>query len=198
LIAFNNHINEAPYLILKEKYDESLTAGQKNIEAISVSSYSTQTNEVNSRFVNLKFINGREFIFFTNYNSPKAEEFDSHNQVAVLIFWESINLQIRMKGYIKKTKLDFNNKYFQQRDAKKNALAISSTQSMPVKSYNEVKENYYNSLKTANLNKCPHYWGGYSFCPYYFEFWEGHQSRLNKRNVYQIDHDMWQHKIIQP
>ena len=41
-----------------------------------------------------------------------------------------------------------------------------------------------NEIKDLNLFDRPSNWGGYSFKPYYFEFWEGHKSRLNKRNVY--------------
>ena len=76
---------------------------------------------------------------------------------------------------------------------KKNALAISSNQSKPIDSYKQVKENYNKSLKNDDLKKCPEFWGGYSFTPYYFEFWEGHESRLNKREVYEKSDDSWKH-----
>ena len=42
------------------------------------------------------------------------------------------------------------------------------------------------------------YWGGFAFIPYYFEFWEGNTSRLNKRDVYKIQNDEWNHTIIEP
>ena len=48
---------------------------------------------------------------------------------------------------------------------------------------NQVKENYNKSLNKDDLKKCPNYWGGYSFKPYYFEFWSGHESRINKREI---------------
>ena len=62
-----------------------------------------KANEVDSRYVNLKFITNDEFIFFSNYDSPKASAFNSHNQIAALLYWSSINVQIRMKAKIKKT-----------------------------------------------------------------------------------------------
>ena len=130
MITFNNISRETPYLILKEKFDQSLKANQENIEAISISSYSNDTKEVNSRFVNLKFIKEKEFIFFTNYDSCKSKDFNSHNQITALIFWNSINTQIRIKAKIKKTPIEFNKDYFKNRNPKKNALAISSDQSM--------------------------------------------------------------------
>ena len=198
MINFTDASNEIPYILLKEKYDEALNRNQKNIEAISIASFDNKTKEVDSRYVNLKFISNDEFIFFSNYDSPKAASFNLHNQVAALVYWPSINVQIRMKAKIKKTSNEYNQKYFLHRSEKKNALAISSNQSKPIDSYNQVKENYNKSLKNDDLKKCPEFWGGYSFTPYYFEFWEGHESRLNKREVFEKNDDSWKHLILQP
>jgi pyridoxamine-phosphate oxidase len=198
MIKFNNLKQEAPFLIFKKKYDEALLARQKSIEAISISSYNQQTNEVDSRYVNLKFVQNDEFIFFGNYASPKASAFNSHDQIIALVFWPSINAQIRIKSKIKKTSKEFNQKYFSKRSEEKNALAISSNQSQTIESYRKVEENYKLSLKTNDLKKCPEYWGGFSFIPYYFEFWEGHKSRINKREVYTRVKNDWMRSFLQP
>ena len=198
MIEFINTLQEAPYLNLNQKYKEAIEAGQQNIEAISISSYNKEINEVDSRYVNLKFISNDEFIFFSNYDSPKASAFNSHTQIAALLYWSTINIQIRMRAKIKITSNEYNQKYFFHRSEEKNALAISSNQSKPIDSYNQVKENYNKSLKNDNLKKCPEFWGGYSFTPYYFEFWEGHESRLNKREVYEKSYDSWKYLILQP
>ena len=198
MIEFNNLNQEIPYLLFKAKYDEADVAGQKGIEAISITSFNKEVNEVDSRYVNLKFITNDEFIFFSNYNSPKSLSFISHNQIAALVYWPSINVQIRMRAKIKRTTDEFNQKYFFYRSEEKNALAISSNQSKPIDSYNQVKENYNRSLKNDDLKKCPDFWGGYSFIPYYFEFWEGHESRLNKREVFEKNNESWKHLVLQP
>jgi len=198
MIQFNDINQETPFLLFKAKYDEALNLGQKNIEAISISSFNTKIREVQSRYVNLKFVLNDEFIFFSNYNSLKANSFNTYNQIAVLVFWNSINTQIRIKAKIKKTSYEYNQKYFFNRSEEKNALAISSNQSKQIDSYSQVKENYNKSLRKDNLRKCPEYWGGYSFIPYYFEFWEGHESRINKREVYEKTDGTWKHFFLQP
>ena len=198
MIQFNNLNQETPYLVFKEKYNESLNAKQKNIEAISISSYNREISEVDSRYVNLKLVTNDEFIFFSNYNSPKASSFNSHNQIAALVYWSNINVQIRMRAKIKRTTDEYNQNYFFNRSEEKNALAISSSQSKPIDSYNQVKENYNKSLKNDDLKKCPEYWGGYSFKPYEIEFWEGNEFRLNKRNLYTKDNTGWNHFILEP
>ena len=91
-----------------------------------------------------------------------------------------------------------NQNYFFNRSEEKNALAISSNQSKPIDSYNQVKENYNKSLKNVDLKKCPEFWGGYAFTPYYFEFWEGDNFRLNKREVFEKNQDNWSRYLLQP
>ena len=93
---------------------------------------------------------------------------------------------------------DYNQRYFENRSKKKNALAISSNQSKPINSYKQVIENYNKSLNNDNLKKCTEYWGAYSFTPYYFEFWEGHESRLNKREIFDEIDGCWRHSFVQP
>ena len=198
MIEFINISDEQPYKIFKNRYEDAVSANQSIVEAVCISSYSSSNKEVNARFVNLKFVNEKEFIFFSNYDSPKSEDFKSHNQITALFHWSSTNVQIRMKAKINKTSREFNLKYFSGRDEKKNALAISSNQSKPISSYEKVSENYNKSLNNDNLKDCPEYWGGYSFVPYYFEFWEGHESRLNKREVYEMINDGWNQYILQP
>ncbi len=198
MIKFNNLNSEPPYQLFKERYEDAIEARQKSIEAISISSFNKEINEVDSRYVNLKFINKDEFIFFSNYESAKAAAFNSHNQISSLVYWSSINVQIKMKAQIKKTSKEFNQKYFFERAIEKNAIAISSNQSKPVESYSKVKENYSKSLKKDDLKECPEYWGGFSFIPYYFEFWEGHESRINKREIYEKIDGLWEQSFLQP
>ena len=157
MINFINDNSEKPYIIFREKYNAALKKKQPAIEAISISSYSLINSEVDSRYVNLKYLDDKEFIFFTNYNSPKAAAFNSHDQITALIYWSSINVQIRIKAQIKKTSKEFNQKYFYERSKKKNALAISSNQSEQIDSYSKVKENYNLVLKNHDLKECPDY-----------------------------------------
>ena len=52
--------------------------------------------------------------------------------------------------------------------------------------------------KLEDLAKCPDYWGGFSFVPYYFEFWEGNESRINKRESFILVDDNWNKSNLQP
>ena len=198
MISFQDIDNSEPYLKFKDEYDKAVAKNQNIIEAICISSYSLENKIVDSRFVNLKTVNNKEFIFFSNYTSPKAIQFETHNQISAVIFWAETNVQIRMKAKIKKLSIYENKKYFESRSKEKNALAISSMQSKKIDSYDQVKINYQDAYENKDLSLCPQYWGGFSFEPYYFEFWEGNKNRLNKREVFEKLENHWDKYILQP
>ncbi len=198
MIKFINLNQDEPYRYFKEKYEAALRAGQQSIEAIAISSFNKEQNEVDSRFVNLKYVIADKFIFFSNYESPKANAFDSHDQISALFYWSSINLQIRFKAKINKSSSNFNNDYFKDRSPDKNALAISSNQSKQISSYEEVIKKFDKVKKDYDLSICPKHWGGYEFKPFYFEFWGGHELRLNKREVFECCDDKWKFYYLEP
>ena len=83
-----------PYKVFLDYHNAAKLNGQKNVEAISISSFNFENNQVESRYVNLKYIIDEEWIFFSNYNSKKASDFSSHDQISVLFYWDLLNVQI--------------------------------------------------------------------------------------------------------
>lgn len=198
MITFNNLSKDAPYKRFKKEYDKAVLKNQNIVEAICISSILKDSSLVDSRFVNLKIVKNEEFIFFSNYNSPKSKQFASHNQISAAIFWSETNLQIRMKAKIKRLSKKENDSYFKIRKKSKNALAISSNQSKKANSYEDIMSKYIDVLDREDLTECPDYWGGFSFKPYYFEFWTGDPNRLNKRDVFSKNRKEWSEFILQP
>ena len=111
--------NSDPYQKFESLYKKAVKSKQRNIEAISISSFDVSLNEVQSRLVNLKFVKDNQWIFFSNYDSPKSKSFNSHQQISGLIFWNTINVQIRLKANIEKTSKSFNESYFKKRSKEK-------------------------------------------------------------------------------
>ena len=196
-----SEINKSePYSTFLSYYHQACKKMPNGVEAISIASFNNLTKEVDSRFVNLKYIIDNEWIFFSNYNSPKSIQFASHDQISALFYWEAINVQIRMKSIIKKTTEDFSHKHFNKRDKLKNALAISSSQSSCIDSYQEVINKFEKVLyEYSKETERPEYWGGFSFIPYSFEFWEANPSRINKRIFFEIDeNEIWKKTYLEP
>lgn len=187
-----------PFLLLKNMYETASNNNQKNIEAILIASFDKNKDEVDARYVNIKSIVDDELFFFSNYESPKSRQFDSHSQITAIFYWSSINVQIRMKAEIKKASKSLSDNHFKNRANSKNALAISSNQSEKIDSYESVKKKYEKVLKEHSLHNRPHYWGGFSFRPYYFEFWIGDENRLNKREVFEKTETKWIKYYLEP
>lgn len=190
--------NSEPFLLMKNMYESALNNNQKNIEAILIASFDKNKNEVDARYVNLKSIVDDELFFFSNYESPKSKQFNSHSQISAIFYWSSINVQIRMKAKIKKTSKSLSDHHFKNRALSKNALAISSNQSEKIDSYESVKNKYEKVLKENSLVHRPDYWGGFVFRPYYIEFWVGDENRLNKREVYEKTSTKWIKYYLEP
>ena len=142
---------------LKEKYDEAEFHNQKNIEAVLISSFCKESNEVDARYVNLKYIQNDQWIFFTNYESPKTVQFQNHSQICAVFYWNSINTQIRLKASIK-SDTEFSDSHFNNRTHTKNILAVSSKQSKIIDSYHlKLNKNITNFLTIIKLrSKDPH------------------------------------------
>lgn len=199
MIIFKENNETEPYQIFRDKYQKAINKNQENIEAINIASYNSNLQMVSSRFVNLKYIINDQWIFFSNYESPKAKDFLDHSQVSVCIFWSSINLQIRISAEIFKSDSKFSDNHYAKRDQKKNAIALSSCQSKIIDSYEKVLDNYNLALNDHNaLKNRPRSWGGYTFVPVYFEFWEGNDQRANKREYYRKSGNHWDKGFLQP
>lgn len=197
MIVFNTLNMEIPFHEFIKFYKYAESVHQLNIEAACLSTVADQAKP-HARFINIKYINNNEIIFFSNYTSIKAADIESNQNVALNFFWNSANIQIRIEGIIKKLSEKRSNDHWETRSKHKNALAISSNQSSATKSYKEVINNYEKVLNSYDVLKRPKYWGGYVIKPIYFEFWQGHDSRINKREVYEKVSHNWKHFIIQP
>ena len=199
MINISNISNQQPYIKFAKLYNEALAAKQQNIEAICISSFDDKNKESNSRFVNLKYIINDEWIFFSNYMGPKGSEFKNNPNISAAFFWQQTNTQIRVKAQISKSSSEFSDDHFKKRDKEKNILAISSNQSKKIDTYEDFLDVFEQASKViSDTTKRPDHWGGYSFRPYYFEFWQGHNQRINKREAYILEEDSWKNTFLQP
>ena len=86
MILFSKNIESEPQKKMLSLYQKARESNQKNIEAASLSTISSE-NTPHCRFINIKYVNENEFIFFSNYNSPKACDINYNPRVALTFFW---------------------------------------------------------------------------------------------------------------
>ena len=196
MIKFQGSLS-LPLEKFKVIFDNAVKHKQQNVEAICISTVSID-GIPSSRMVNIKYVEDNNLIFFSNFNSPKSIDLQNNNDISCVFFWHSINTQIRIIGKAKKINSKESDQHFKKRKKNKKALAISSNQSKKIDSYEDVIKKYQDVLRNNSCDQRPDYWGGFKIIPTYFEFWTGHDSRINKREVYELNDGNWSNFFLEP
>lgn len=157
---------------------------------------------LSSRMVLLKEVDHRGFVFFTNYESRKAEEIAHSSKVALCFWWGPLARQVRVEGTVDKVSAKESDEYFQSRPRGSQIGAIASQQSKVLDSYAvlerrvaELEQEYSDAEQLPR----PAYWGGYLVVPESIEFWQGRPSRLHDRLRYQnLGQNQWQLERLSP
>ena len=160
----------------------------------------SKNNLLNSRTVLLKNITDNGFVFFTNYESRKANDIMHNNNVSVVFLWKKIERQVIIKGKaVKITKRD-SKKYFDSRPEKSKIAAWASKQSKELHNSNDLIKRFKNFEKKFKnkLIPYPDFWGGYIIHPNSIEFWQGRSSRMHDRILYEKEKNKWNINRLYP
>ena len=138
------------------------------------------------RIVLLKLFDEKGFVFFTNYESRKAQQITQNSKVSLLFPWHTMGRQVNITGVAEKISTAESLTYFTTRPRGSQIGAWASGQSQMINS-RSVLETMVNSIKQKYANKevpLPPFWGGYRVIPKTFEFWQGRDNRLHDRFLY--------------
>ena len=72
MIKLIDKLEDLPYVEFYNLYELAISKKQKYIESSLISTFDINDNQPNSRYVNIKYIKGDEWIFFTNLNFCKG------------------------------------------------------------------------------------------------------------------------------
>ena len=154
-----------------------------------------------ARVVLLKKYTYEGFIFYTNYESEKANAINKDSRVCLSFFWPSLERQIIIKGEAEKIAENLSDGYFESRPDGSKLGAIVSPQSSVIPS-RDYLDNKLKELEEEYANKeieRPEYWGGYIVKPQSLEFWQGRPNRLHDRIRYSLQPDFnWKIERLAP
>jgi pyridoxamine 5'-phosphate oxidase len=125
--------------------------------------------------------------FFTNFESQKSNEIAETPNVALLFYWPAQWRQVRIEGKAEKVSYQESNAYFQSRARGSQIGAWASPQSHVIANRAEL-ETRVSELEIKFAGQpiaCPPFWGGWRVIPQRIEFWQGGESRLHDRFVYE-------------
>jgi len=154
-----------------------------------------------SRTVLLKYFDKTGFVFFTNYESNKAQDIDGNPHVSLLFFWSDAARQVKILGKAERIPAAETLKYFLSRPRGSQIGAWVSAQSSVVTS-RSLLEMKFQEMKDKFSNKevpLPSFWGGYRVVPEQIEFWQGRRNRLHDRFQYTRQSDSsWEIERLAP
>jgi pyridoxamine 5'-phosphate oxidase len=148
-----------------------------------------------ARIVLLKGFDKKGFVFFTNYNSYKAQQLAENPRACLVFFWKELERQIRVTGLITKVDAAASDEYFNSRPEGSRRGAIASPQSAVIESREWLEQQVADVTKLER----PDNWGGYVLKPVTIEFWQGRSNRLHDRLQYSLQADeSWKIERLAP
>lgn len=158
------------------------------------------TGQPSVRTVLLKTFDQKGFVFFTNYNSQKAQQIAANPQVALLFPWTELERQIEITGTAEKISTAESLSYFSSRPQGSQLGAWVSRQSNVIDSRQVLKQQWQTMQQKFKQGKIPlpDFWGGYRVIPAKIEFWQGRVNRLHDRFEYHRNNSDWTVERLAP
>ena len=183
-------------------YDPELKLEPNDPNAICISSVDA-SGMPNGRYVLLKDVSEKGFLFYTNLKSQKGKELFEAGKGALTWWSRAQNKSVRVQGTVEQVSEDIADTYWASRKEDAKISAILSKQSDEVASREQLEEEFA-KLKAEYAGKDiprPKHWSGVIICPQKIEFWEAtsaYTSRLHNRFVFELNNNQWITKRLYP
>ncbi|WP_420318538.1 pyridoxamine 5'-phosphate oxidase [Ekhidna sp.] len=188
-----------PYEQFEKWFQEALDSEIIEPTAMVLST-SNSNGQPYQRTVLLKTFNEDGFVFYTNYESRKANQIDSNPHVSILFPWYTLERQVAITGKVEKVSTKQSLKYFLSRPKGSQLGAWVSNQSEVISSRSILEAKLEQMKKKFKEGKIPlpDHWGGYRIIPDSFEFWQGRKNRLHDRFYFQQGGENWDVSRLAP
>ena len=152
------------------------------------------------RFVMFREIDNRGFVFYTNYNSRKANELFENPRASVAVHWLLSKRQVRIEGHVERIDIGESDSYFENRPREAQLETWASRQSEIIadRAWLGRRWEKYEAQFQEEVPR-PHWWGGYRLVPDIMEFWQQGENRMHDRLLYEKCEDGgWTLKRLAP
>ena len=151
----------------------------------------TREGRPSARTVLLKGLDGRGFVFYSNYESRKGRELEANPQVTLVFPWVAIERQVLIEGTATKVAREESEAYFHSRP-RASQLGAWVAQQSAVIAGRAVLEDTMKAWEKKYAGQevpLPANWGGWRVAPETVEFWQGRRSRLHDRLRFRREKD---------
>jgi len=183
-----------------EKWFQEAEAAKLPEPNAMILSTATRDGRPSGRIVLLKGLDGRGFVFYSNYESRKGRELEANARASLVFPWIAMERQVVIEGSVTRVAREESEAYFHSRPLPSQLAAWASQQSSIIASRGVLED----SLKTLGKKYAgqtvplPPQWGGYRLAPETVEFWQGRRSRLHDRLRYRREKDGWITERLSP
>lgn len=160
----------------------------------------TDGRRPSSRTVLLKAYDEGGFVFFSNYESRKAQDIALQAEVSLLFPWYALERQVGILGRAERISAAESLAYFVSRPHGSRLGAWVSQQSAVIDSrkFLEMKWDEVKRKFAEGEIPLPPFWGGFRVVPAEIEFWQGRENRLHDRFRYTRSGDGWAVERLSP
>ncbi|MEP6623520.1 MAG: pyridoxamine 5'-phosphate oxidase [Acidimicrobiia bacterium] len=191
-------VNPDPMVQFADWYSEAVVATGDRAAAMTVAT-ATPAGRPSARVVLLRGFDARGFVFYTNYESRKAEEIAGNDAVAAVIYWPELDAQVRIEGDIARVAAEESEAYFAHRPRGHQIGAWASHQSAPIADRATLERQVDEAeARFPDVVPLPPYWGGYRISPAVIEFWKAGPDRVHDRVQYRRDGGSWSLRRLSP
>lgn len=193
-------LEENPFAQFEKWFQQSIEVNLFEPNAMVLATVSAQ-GQPTTRTVLLKYFDQKGLVFFTNYESRKAQQMAENPKVSLLFPWLQLERQVHITGQVEKVSTAESLKYFLSRPKGSQIGAWVSSQSSVISS-RKLLMSKFEELQQKFQHKevpLPSFWGGYRVSPDSFEFWQGGKFRLHDRFFYSLQPDgRWEISRLAP
>ncbi len=158
-----------------------------------------KSGKPSARIVLLKGFDHLGFVFYTNYQSKKAQDLLENPRASLVFVWLELQRQVRIDGIAEKVSRLESVEYFNSRPRESQLGAIASNQSRVVGDRKMLENKYIEAEERFRGNiTCPEHWGGFRLIPQTIEFWQGRTNRLHDRIAYIKNPGGWSINRLEP
>ena len=193
-----SELNNDPFKQFSLWFSQAIKLGIVEPSAMSLAT--ADEKEIGIRTVLLKHFDDKGFVFFTNYGSKKSQQIEVKPQAALLFPWLDLDRQVKVIGSVEKVTTLESIKYFASRPKDSQLGAWASQQSATISSRSLLVSQFESMKNKFSKGEVPlpDFWGGYRVIPKNIEFWQGRESRLHDRFIYQRSETGWSINRLSP